>query len=276
MRDIIITSTDSKYGDFLINHWLKSLRHNVDLSNIDVLVLDYGLSREQKMLLKEEDVAIRKCKRNGSVVIIRYRDAADFLSKHEYGQVLLVDSGDIIFQDDIKKMFEKNKSQFRALCEKYFPRDMNKSFSRFFTPGDIKKMQPVLKHRPMINSGVIIGPAKKIERLCEEVWNTIQDKTRFGPDQKVVNYVLYRDGFKMLDEGYNMVVATSKNGFYVKNGVFYFKNGIKIPIVHNAGNVSFLRPIENFGYGAGHNQVKKLVYHSIRCVGRVRSAIMGD
>jgi hypothetical protein len=34
--------------------------------------------------------------------------------------------------------------------------------------------------------------------------------------------------------------------------------------VHNAGNYRFLRPIDNFGYGPGHNVLKKEIYTTLR------------
>jgi hypothetical protein len=43
----IITATDKKYGDFTIEYWYKSLKENVNLKNIDIAVIDYGMSENQ-------------------------------------------------------------------------------------------------------------------------------------------------------------------------------------------------------------------------------------
>lgn len=48
MRNAIFTGCSIKYGDFLADHWYRSLKDNVDLSNIDVIILDYGLSETKK------------------------------------------------------------------------------------------------------------------------------------------------------------------------------------------------------------------------------------
>ena len=40
MKNTIITASDGNCGDFLVNHWMRSLKSNVDLKNIDVVVLD--------------------------------------------------------------------------------------------------------------------------------------------------------------------------------------------------------------------------------------------
>ena len=48
MTHVIVTSSDSRYGDFLVRHWGRSLKTNVDLRDIDVVVLDYGLTAIQR------------------------------------------------------------------------------------------------------------------------------------------------------------------------------------------------------------------------------------
>ena len=80
-RNVIITASDEKYGNFLINHWLKSLKENTDLENIDVFVIDYGLSNAQKDSLKSQDVKLYKGIRDGHIVVIRFRDIKNILLK---------------------------------------------------------------------------------------------------------------------------------------------------------------------------------------------------
>ena len=40
MKNVIITCCNAKYGDSLVNNWLKSLKENVNLSNVDLVVID--------------------------------------------------------------------------------------------------------------------------------------------------------------------------------------------------------------------------------------------
>ncbi|MCW8965167.1 MAG: hypothetical protein OQK82_00560 [Candidatus Pacearchaeota archaeon] len=115
--NVIITASDIKYGDFLIEHWYKSLKDTCNLSNIDVFVIDYGLSTAQKFYLEHNGVKVFKGEKDGHVVIIRFRETKKILSTYNYDQALLCDSGDIIFQQDISPLFSRNKEQFRAAEE---------------------------------------------------------------------------------------------------------------------------------------------------------------
>jgi len=75
---VIITSSDLKFGDFLINHWLKSLLNNIDCKLVDIVILDYGLSEKQYRILLSKNVKIVKCIRDGCVNNLRYRDMLIF------------------------------------------------------------------------------------------------------------------------------------------------------------------------------------------------------
>jgi hypothetical protein len=114
MKNLIITASDKKYGDFLINHWLKSLEENTNLSNIEIAILDYGLDKEQKKELKKHKITIIKSKRNGHVTIIRFRDIYHYLKNKKYHNVLMCDSGDIIFQTDIARILSSPLKKMTA------------------------------------------------------------------------------------------------------------------------------------------------------------------
>src|SRR5260370_42687069 len=115
----IVTCCDAKYGDFLIQHWLRSLRDHVVLDRIDVVVLDYGLTREQGQQLRSQGVILHPSMKDGNLTNIRYRDLVAFLDGKAYDQVLSIDGGDIIFQADISLMFERDKESFRAVREHF-------------------------------------------------------------------------------------------------------------------------------------------------------------
>lgn len=259
----IITSCDEKYGDFLVNHWLKSLEENVNLKNIDIIVLNYGLNPKQISMLKH--VKVLNCEKDGHIVIIRYKDMEKFFIKNKYDQILSIDGGDVIFQKDFINLFEENINDFRVVCEhsNFFPfKDI--LLNNYFNKNIVQDIKKTLKNKKMINAGVIFAPYQKFMDLCKECNNLIVDKSQFGLDQVIVNYVLYRDGFKILDEKYNFVVNTSKEKFFMKDYKFYLINKEIIPIVHNAGNKNIFRPIKKFGYGYGYNKVRFLTYHGIR------------
>jgi hypothetical protein len=258
IKNVIITCSDSKCGDFLVNHWLKSLKDNVDLRNIDIAIISYGLKKKHKTALKKENVLIFEGKYDGKIVNVRFRDTAHFLATKNYDQVLFADGGDIIFQTDISCLFEKNKNKIRISYEetkvpywKYSLLHKDK-----FKQSDLKKMYPTMNKKPTVNAGVIIAPAKEFSKICRKCFNLIKDKSKWGSDQLALNYLIYKEGFTPLDSKYNFNIWCVEKEFYVSKGKFFLKNGELIPIVHNAGRSDLFRPIENFGYGRKYNKIK--------------------
>jgi hypothetical protein len=263
----IITASDRKYGDFLIEHWLKSLRENSDLSDIDVVVLDYGLSTAQRFYLEGHGVALFPGERNGHVAVIRYRELRDFLTVNSsYEQVALCDSGDVIFQGDISPVFQKHVNAYRAVPEDYKPLFSAFIGPEFFGPKDRERLSECFIRNPMINGGFVVAPRDKMIALANACLSTIKDYTKFGPDQIVLNGVLYEAGYIELDSIYNYVIATAKEGVRIENGTFLTGKGRMPIVVHNAGNVGLMRPVENFGFGPKHNVLKEDVYNAIHAL----------
>lgn len=255
-KNCIITACDRKYGDFLIEHWYESLRDSNDLDLIDVAVLDYGLSRAQKFYLEKQGVIVHPCVRDGHVVICRFRDMALLLEERPYEQAILSDSGDIIFQDSLSPLLESNGESFRAVTE-----DLKTAFTlfltdEFFQREDKRAIKHLLTGKKMINAGFFAGPGDKMRELGRSVYNMILNKGKFGPDQLAVNYILYQEGFVEMDSKFNFVVATAGDELTIREGRFY-GDGELIAVVHNTGNVSILRPVENFGYGPERNRLKR-------------------
>ncbi|GIX42691.1 MAG: hypothetical protein KatS3mg129_2424 [Leptospiraceae bacterium] len=261
---LIATASDKKYGDFLIEEWLESILDNVNIKKIQILVLDYGLTKAQRFYLEKHKVIVSKCNRDGHVVNIRFRDLNNFLKAHYYEQILTCDGGDIIFQDDISHLFEEHQDQYRAVCEDLAPFFDYFINTDYFYKEDIKEIKDVLLLKRMINAGLIIAPYDKMKHLCEVIIKKTKDISRFGPDQILVNYVLHKEGFVALPTKYNFIPVTCLDEFYIKDSFFYDKNENKIPVVHNAGNLDYFRAIENFGYNKDHNILKEDVLKTLR------------
>lgn len=264
LKNIVITCSDEKHGDFLIRHWLKSLKENVNLKNVDVLIIDYGLSDIQNEILRNEKVIIYQGRKNYHIVNKRFYDASNYLKTIKYDQVLFIDSSDIIFQNDFSQLFKKDKQLFRVV-----PLGMEVLFFEWFIPFNFEKktkdkIWKVIKDKPVINAGVIFAPYKKFIELCELMTKLTNNKNVFGPDQIILNYFLYKSkaGYKIIDSTYNYMVSLEK--FYIKDGIFYKINGEKVVIVHNAGQMDFLRAIDNFGYGKDQNKLNHFIYHTKR------------
>jgi len=263
-NNVLLTASDRRYGDFLIEHWFRSLRENSDLGNIDVAVMDYGLSLAQHYYLEKHGIITRKGKRDGHVAVIRYREMRDFLTETAYNQVALCDSGDIIFQGDISPVFQQDTSSYRAVCEDYKPFFSVFISSDFFDPADRQRLSECFIHNRMVNGGFIVAPRDRMIHLADECLSTIRDMTRFGPDQIVLNGVLYEEGFVELEKTYNYVIATAKEGVSVESGVVKTANGRMPLVVHNAGNLGLLRPIEDFGYGPERNKLKEDTLNALK------------
>lgn len=262
-KNVIITCSNKKTGNFIINHWFKSLKDNVNLKNIDVVVIDYGLTDLQKKKLTDNKVILFKGTKDYHIVNKRFFDAGEYLKSNKYDQVLFVDGGDIIFQDDISDVFNKDKNIFRIVPIGIKVLFFEWVFTLFgnFSKTTQKKIWKVVKDKPVINAGVIFSPYNKAIELCQEIKKLIKNKHTFGPDQIIVNYFIYKSKYKFLDEKYNFQMSTIKEGFFVKKGIFYKKSGEKIVIVHNSGQIDFFRPIKNFGYGKKFNQLKYIIYN---------------
>ena len=118
-KHAIVSLSDAVCGDFAIEHWHSSLVDNVNLKDIDVIVLDYGLTPKQRKCLESKGVECRASEKNGWIGTMLWRDLAGLLKERDYDQVLTTDAGDIIFQADIRHLFEQDKDSYRAVCEDF-------------------------------------------------------------------------------------------------------------------------------------------------------------
>jgi flavodoxin len=100
--------------------------------------------------------------------------------------------------------------------------------------------------------------------LSKKIYFSIKDKNKYGPDQILINYFLYKRGFVELDHTYNFVFLVEDTNFKIKKGVFYFEDGKKIAVPHNAGGTGIARFISKFGFGPRYNKLRRLHYYSLR------------
>lgn len=264
-RHAIVTCCDARFGEFLLRHWLVSLHANVNLSGVDVVVLDYGLTDAQRQELAGQNVLLFPCERDGVISNIRYRDICRLLDQHDYDQILSVDAGDVIFQADIRPLFDQHADQFRAVPEERQIPFLEMVIQRSDLPPErFREILAFLRDKPMVNAGVVFGPARKFREFWRFYRDTALAFDCFGMDQMLLNYVLYREGFVALDRRFNFVLVTASSRYAVRNGVFMDAHGNVIPVVHNAGNVESMRAIRGFGYGTGENRRQRWVPLRIR------------
>lgn len=267
VKHLIVTASDARCGDFLVDHWHRSLSDNVRLEGIDVVVLDYGLREDQRGRIVSAGMEVRPCIADGHVTNIRYRDTAALIGERGYDQVLMVDSGDVIFQEDIRHLFDEGAACIRAACDerKYSLHAVLPILSDFF-PEKREEISRFLHDRPQINGGFVLGPAVLFVQLWDTFRALTQSLTQFAADQVLLNYVLHREGFEELPSRYNFVLVAARSRFSVRQGRFYDAEGALIPVVHNAGYSPFFRRIARFGYGPEHNVVKTWSHVVVRCL----------
>ncbi|MGC8821242.1 MAG: glycosyltransferase [Fervidobacterium sp.] len=260
---LIATACNEKYEKFLINHWLRSLEENVNLSNIDILVLDFGLSENTSTELEKHGVLIIKVEKlDGHINNIRFRELKDFLLKSsKYKQVILCDSGDIIFQADISRIFEIEQSKVKGVIEQISPNMDIVVSDKVQNSSEIKKF---LKGKKLVNAGFVVYPTEVFTNIVEDMFKLIKDPYAWGVDMVLLNYFIYQIGFHSLPVIYNFIPTTATEKYLIRDGKFYLSDGTIIPVVHNAGGKRFLRPIKNFGYGQGYNQPRQLVISILR------------
>jgi hypothetical protein len=253
-RYAIFTACDEFRIDFLRTHWLPSLQENVDLTHIDVNVLDYGLTDEHRAELQAQGVSCHRCVKDGHPGTVRVRDVARIAAELNYDQVLAVDSGDLIFQADVSPLFEQDKNQFRAVCEELNVPIHHVFMDRSdFPPPVRRRVLSFLYDKPVINGGFLLGPVAKFRAFWEKFAELGVGHRCFCTDQMVLNYMLHQEGFKPLEKRYNFVALSMLSRISIRRGVIYDEQGRVIPVVHNAGMKDFAHRIGNFGYGPQYN-----------------------
>ncbi|MEI8375978.1 MAG: hypothetical protein WCJ35_24400 [Planctomycetota bacterium] len=253
-RHAIFTASDEHRIGFLLKHWLPSLQENVDLTHIDVNVLDYGLTEPHRDELQARGVCCHRCVKDGHVGNVRVRDVAVIGAKLNYDQILAVDSGDVIFQADIAVLFEQGKGRFHAVIEELNVPIHHVFMDRSDFPPEVRRrILYYLYDKPVINGGFLLGPPAMFRKFWEKFGELGVGHQCFCTDQMVLNYMLHQDGFKTLDRRYNYVTISMLSPISIRDGVVYDAAGEVIPVVHNAGMKDFAHKIGDFGYGPQYN-----------------------
>jgi lipopolysaccharide biosynthesis glycosyltransferase len=267
MKNVIIAGSDRNCEQFLVNHWLKSLIDNVNLENTDIIVLDYGISKESQESLRQQGVIVHSFIKDGVVPTVRFLDTLKILLKTSYDQVMTCDGGDLIFQKDISCLFNQDKDAFRAACEGV-PQPVGLYLIGSMRRKDALMVKEATRKKRIINSGFLIAPRTKFIKLLEET-QTLIKRNWWGVEQPIFNYIFYRDGYTELPCTYNFTLGNPCAKYNLKDGKFYFEDGELISVVHNTGGWSWYRLITDFGYGSGLNHQNALRFHTIRSMHKV-------
>jgi hypothetical protein len=170
----------------------------------------------------------------------------------------MIDGGDIIFQTDIRHLFEHNQKEFRAACEDLLVSAFAQIIStEDFEPTVFQEIYDFLEQLPLINCGFILGPREKMLELCDVCCDNTSTLRRAGVDQFLTNYHLHREGFVHLAPEYNFVLISTRRRYKVRSSQFVDLEGQLIPVVHNAG--MGIRLFKDFGFGPSCNRKDHVV-----------------
>jgi hypothetical protein len=227
---------------------------------VDIAVLDYGLSAGQRRSLDSAGVFRVECEKNGHPANLRFRDLDSFLGTHAYGNVLITDGGDVIFQQDVTPLLRQNMKHIHA-C-----REPSPSFAvKYWAGGShaqdrMKKVRARFLAEPMINCGVLVGPSSAFRDLCGHLSEDLaRHMDFFGAEQPLISEYLLEKGYTPLDCRYNFMPMHFPFGVRVSKGRVFDPAGL-VPIVHNCGGLKIARPLGRFGFARWHNFKKPIVF----------------
>lgn len=266
MVNIIYTHCNSGAGDILINHWLRSVKLHIDLTDIEIVVIDFGLTPEQRETLREEGVELWPAQADGRTPNIQYREIARYLAtRDDVDQVVYSDCGDLIFQADIAPILKDDRSMMKAVVEPEFNVALHGITLGFgdVRPEYLDEIRKTIGDRPTANCGFVVGPSAKIAAIWDTYQTLCHGVDLHGTDQLIINYILRRDGFVELDRIWNYVTFINGQRFYYDRDGFLCNHQGRIPVVHNAGRYNSVRTIKGFGYRCGRIR-PRLYTESIR------------
>jgi len=258
-RHLILTAGDAKVGDFIADHWLRSIQSTCDLHDVDVAVLDYGLSERQRSKLDAAGAMRVPCRKDGHPANLRFRDAAKLLTERRYGNVLMTDGGDLIVQTDISPLLRQSRDRIGACREPVVFSFVAKHWAggKRAAP-HLRALQQRFTAEPMINVGVLIGPAQAFSALWDCLARFGDSRGQFGTDQLLIAEYLLDRGYDELEPRYNFIPTHRPDGIRVSRGRVFDQHGL-IPIVHNAGTISLGRGFARFGVGRFRNMKKRFL-----------------
>lgn len=237
MEQLVITAGDKKYGKFLAEVWLPSLRKNA-MYRGKVVIFDYDLSDIYRSILVWSggwNVSIEKQRMkldcnlaaNGIPYIWgdRHRAIYNYLVKMGRADVtVLCVDGDMTFQAPIAPLFDLAEDTVCYTVEE----DLNEVMLPIKGP-DADNIWKVIKDKPVINGGLYIGPIADILKLEKFIAEHIK---YFPIDQHWLNALIYYYNFpaKRVDDTWNWYRG---KGFKIINGIYCTPDGEKVAIFHH-------------------------------------------
>jgi hypothetical protein len=168
----------------------------VGFDNCDCVIFVENITQETINKIKNFDVRVIKIKGiiEANIINYRYKLYEDFLKNNpdKYNLVLAIDIRDSIFQKDIFKYYENNKSFLvLAIEDDYLNHPINKMWIIEAFGNNIYK---IIENERIVCSGTILGSANKFLEFSSMIWkiaNTNNYSRHNWNDQAIVNYLVY-------------------------------------------------------------------------------------
>lgn len=253
---IVITYCDGNYEENLEIDFVPSLRNRAGYKG-RILVLDYGICNEVvSRLNKIFGVEFIHCRKFMPVYTQRYWDipkAIDSLDD-SVTNVMIIDGGDIWFQNSIMPIFDATIDKVGCVEEPeiFDMHEWTKKCMMNFDEDLRKLITDCCRGQHVKNSGMVSGPRELVSKLIYAVYQDIYNTgiEFFGIDQLFFNYRFMKMDSNLrtiLDKEFNFVLVTNKDDFHVVNDDIYSSNNKLVTVVHNAGGAWRLlgRPFKN-------------------------------
>ena len=181
------------YGWNDIEPFVVSFKKNCPDADLVLFVDDLSDFTENK-LKRGGGVQLQQIPNNLKSMIIvcsRFIMYKNFLAKHtKYENIFFTDIGDVIFQDNVFKRYEKFKKFLVYATHPYKiegePTN-TKWIRNIFSENEYQK----IKDNFVICAGVIFGTYSEMMLLLEKITKLMDSNPHWGDDQAILNYLIY-------------------------------------------------------------------------------------
>lgn len=186
MKTLIATTGNGRY---LLKVWLPTLRQRGEY-NGDILILDYDYTPDVVERLQEDkNILLRKVKKIYDLIPCdRFRAFSEVLKDlHQNYDVIMTIDMDTEFFKPIQPLFDMAQEKIRYVKEWV-------ALRAWFKPSGLPNIDEIWKKiesRPIINSGMIVGPTKLIYETTKFIAENLKYKNSWGYDQMLLNIYLY-------------------------------------------------------------------------------------
>lgn len=258
MTHLIVAAADRKVESFVVDQWLASLLATTDLSNTDVLVIDYGFSPLVRARL--DAAGVRRVERELTAQIgnQRFVDFADIVKDLDYDTALFCDCGDLVFQKDVAPLLREKRDRLAVYREPVVMRITQTFVNEDLLPEKRSELKKRFVREPTFNVGVVLGPIGEFRAFARYLQDNTVSLDRWGTEQVLMSAYCLEHGCDLLPYECNTIAFWARyhgHRIGVRRGTVLI-DGEPVTIVHNVGRWDSARAFAKFGYGPGRNRLR--------------------